>query len=482
MLKKHAFIITNSIIILFIVAAFIVTQVNEYYYYKDVTIEQARTDINFTAVDISATLTNIITEQLVASQMMANDIFLKMWAESETIVDSDDQRSILYEYLNEYKEKYGYDVVFFVSDSTYKYYYNGGLNKVVSPEDEFDCWYFNFLNLKQEYDIQIDRDEVNNFSVSLFVNCLVTGRNGETLGVVGVGNKIDDFQKTLSNYKDSMGLKICIVNKGNAHNSFTGSTDYYKTVDDASKYLNLNKNIVTMNVGDEGYTWNEGNICTDIRYNKALNWNIIVQEDITDRINEFAVRINHRIAFLIGTIIIYAIVSFTLLSRLNRLTYKSQNTDELTGLMNNRLFKEKFAKENKRKLLKTEASLFMLDVDNFKSFNDTLGHLYGNAVLHIVTEVLRESIGTEGYVARWGGDEFIGVIYNNPDKAQEILDKAQEIIAGKDTQMPISFSCGICKITGGQKLEKNIEIADTALYKSKEDGKGRCTIYNDTLG
>ena len=72
----------------------------------------------------------------------------------------------MYNYLREYKEKYNYDIVFFVSDQTYNYYYDGGLNKVISPDDNFDSWYFNFLDLNQEYDIQIDHDEVNDFSVS----------------------------------------------------------------------------------------------------------------------------------------------------------------------------------------------------------------------------------------------------------------------------------------------------------------------------
>ncbi|WP_029320364.1 GGDEF domain-containing protein [Butyrivibrio sp. AE3004] len=478
MLKKHSILFANIIVILLIIVVSTGLQINEYTYYKNAAIKQAREDVAFTSSDISYRLTIATTEQLVASQMMANDIFLKIWAEDEISFNTDEHKQLLYDYLNEYKQKYNYDVVFFVSNQTYNYYYDGGLNKVVSPTDDFDIWYFNFLDLHQEYDIQIDHDEVNDFSVTLFVNCLVTDESGNILGVVGVGNQIDDFQNQLENYVSEYDLNICIVNKGNAHNSFTGSTSYYKTVDDATASLGLSRETILMDVDDDGYAWNEGNLCTKVMRNKALNWNIFVQSDITKNINILLAQMNRRIVLLMLIILSYLMVSLTLFSRLNRITYESHNTDELTRLANNRLFREKFNKENKRKFSKETASLFMLDVDDFKSFNDTRGHLYGNAVLQLVSQTLKENVGETGFVGRWGGDEFIGVIYDTPEKAKVILDNVQNIIRSKDTAMPISFSCGISQINSNLTLEKNMELADRALYKSKENGKAQSSIYS----
>ncbi len=476
-MKKHSLLVANIIVVILIIVVFAGLQINEYTYYKNLAIDQAREDVAFTAGDISSHLTIATTEQVVASQMMANDIFLKMWTLSEVGDTTDAHKKLLYNYLKEYKEKYNYDIVFFVSNNTYNYYYDGGLNKVVSPDDNFDSWYFNFLDLNQEYDIQIDHDEVNDFSVSLFVNCLVTDERGKTLGVVGVGNNIDDFQSKLENYESEYDLTVCIANVGNAHNSFTGSTTYYKTVEDAAKTLGLSTETITMEVDDDGYAWNDGNICTKVMHNKALNWNIFVQTDITPNINILLAQMNRRIVLLALIILSYLFVSFTLFSKLTHITYEAQNTDELTRIANNRLFRERFDKEKKRKYAKNTASLFMLDVDNFKTFNDTKGHLYGNTVLILVTNTLKESIGENGHLGRWGGDEFIGVIYASPEKAKEILDNAQQTISDQDTAMPISFSCGIAEIDSSLSLEKNIEIADLALYESKEKGKGRCTVY-----
>ena len=78
----------------------------------------------------------------------------------------------------------------------------GTFAKEVDENDDFDSWYFNFLALHQQYDIQIDHDEVNNNQVSMFVNCLVQDKGFKTLGVVGVGRNINGFQRKLAQVHD----------------------------------------------------------------------------------------------------------------------------------------------------------------------------------------------------------------------------------------------------------------------------------------
>ena len=76
-MKKNSLLIANIIVVVLIIVIFAGLQINEYTYYKNLAIKQAREDVAFTASDISSGLTIATTEQVVASQMMANDIFLK---------------------------------------------------------------------------------------------------------------------------------------------------------------------------------------------------------------------------------------------------------------------------------------------------------------------------------------------------------------------------------------------------------------------
>ena len=101
------------------------------------------------------------------------------------------------------------------------------------------------------------------------------------------------------------------------------------------------------------------------------------------------------IIILIGIIIV----------RYNRRMTRLATTDDLTGLVNRERFNAILSRKTGESPL-----VFMFDVDNFKSINDTYGHLRGNEVLASVARRARDIVGDAGLVARWGGDEFIGLI------------------------------------------------------------------------
>ncbi|WP_175494671.1 sensor domain-containing diguanylate cyclase [Oribacterium sp. WCC10] len=477
MKRKNLFLIANVLIMFLIFVVFYGIQTNELSYYREMAFRQAQNDVTLTAIDINSQITNMSTEQRVSAQMMANDIFLKKWCETETEDASSGHTDILYKYLSEYKEKYGYDVVFFVSNKTYNYYYDGGLNKVISPKDDFDLWYFNFLNLNQEYDIQIDHDEVNDFSVSLFVNCLVKDDDGKILGVVGSGRLINGFRDSLADLTNTFDVDIAVVNIGNAHNSFKSSSGSYMTVDDASKSLGLSKDEIVQDVSEDGITWSKDNNCYSLRNNEDLNWNIIVRKDTSTIIQKLLEQTYQRTAFIVGIMIIYMIASFTFLYKLRQISEIKENTDDVTGLINKKLFTEDYEKLSKSFFTKTPSSLFVLDIDDFKLFNDSYGHLYGNTVLHLMADELSATLGKEGKVCRWGGDEFIGVVFHDSVEAYEILNRAQESLKSKDVKHQVTFSCGIADIGSRESLKSVFDRADTALYKAKENGKAQSVVY-----
>lgn len=476
-MKKNAYLIANLILIIMALAVFFGIQTNEYAFFKEMAFRQAQNDVELSVADINYQITNLSLEQRVSAEMMANDIFLKSWCRKETEDAASEHHQVLYQYLSEYKKKYNYDVVFFVSDKTYNYYYDEGLNKVISPEDDFDVWYFNFLNLNQDYDIQIDHDEVNGFSVSLFVNCLVKDSMGKILGVVGSGRLINGFQESLDALTNDFDVDICIVNMGNAHNSFTSSSGAYMSVEDAVAKMGIAEEDIARDVPEEGITWTKGNNCYSIRKNEDLNWNILVRKDTTGIISEFLKKSGQRIALMIIILIIYIIISFTFLLKLQRMTEISLNTDDVTGLLNNKIFKDDFERYSKSWFKKSKASFFVLDIDNFKSFNDTYGHLYGNTVLRMVADELKNGIGTEGRVARWGGDEFAGVIFRDSGEALKIMNGIQESIRTRETKQTVSFSCGIADIQPHDTIKNCFDNADTAVYKAKENGKAQCAVY-----
>jgi len=154
-------------------------------------------------------------------------------------------------------------------------------------------------------------------------------------------------------------------------------------------------------------------------------------------------------------------------------------TDGLTGLNNNRYFKEIFNKELERsQRLKIDLSLIMIDIDHFKAVNDTYGHLQGDSILREVSKVVQESIRKTDFAARYGGEEFaILAMGTNTEDTAAVAEKIRANIEKFDFKaekgvMKITISLGICSLTKDTKnILEIVKSADDALYDAKETGR-----------
>jgi len=164
---------------------------------------------------------------------------------------------------------------------------------------------------------------------------------------------------------------------------------------------------------------------------------------------------------------------------LYRQTIELAITDGLTGLYVQRYYKERLRDEVYRaQEHQLPLCLLMIDVDNFKSYNDRYGHLVGDRVLKVVSQVLKESVRTVDLVARYGGEEFSVLLLKTPligaqTVAERIRQKVeeQEIIASQEATH-ITVSIGVAELAPAyREVEKFIDAADQALYKAKGDGK-----------
>ena len=165
------------------------------------------------------------------------------------------------------------------------------------------------------------------------------------------------------------------------------------------------------------------------------------------------------------------------------------NTDALTGLANRRAFDEKLATVFAPGYPKP-AALVISDVDHFKKFNDTYGHLVGDQVLTIVAEILRGHESDDIFVARAGGEEFAMIIEGRhtgdvlrvADSVRVALEQTpfKDEAAGADYGR-ITISMGICMKTDAADPKDIYAKADSALYASKKGGRNRCTVFTADL-
>ena len=152
------------------------------------------------------------------------------------------------------------------------------------------------------------------------------------------------------------------------------------------------------------------------------------------------------------------------------------NIDALTGLNNRRALKR----------VREFSGVLMMDVDNFKTINDTFGHDVGDRVLKSVGSILKTHTRAKDYTCRFGGDEFCIVFVDcNEDiiknRAEAIRKTILTSIRVPNLDHEITVSIGYSYKPVECSLEEAMKEADVALYKSKEAGKNRITAYSNDL-
>jgi len=159
--------------------------------------------------------------------------------------------------------------------------------------------------------------------------------------------------------------------------------------------------------------------------------------------------------------------------------------DQLTGVLNRRGLEEIFDKEVARAVRHdTLLCVALLDIDNFKKLNDSMGHDAGDeALIHLAT-VCRETLRPQDTVARYGGEEFIILLPETPlHDAMIALTRLQRELTKKfflhaNEKVLITFSAGVTQMLPGDDQATVIKRADSAMYQAKQTGKNRVVAAN----
>ena len=170
--------------------------------------------------------------------------------------------------------------------------------------------------------------------------------------------------------------------------------------------------------------------------------------------------------------------------RINHLKNQSE-TDELTRIKNRRSMENTINQYLKTTSRNEISAFILLDLDNFKSINDTFGHIKGDIVLMEAVEHIKHICRKDDEVGRLGGDEFIIFlkdvknIENVKRFTQRIIDKLKKSYSFEtDKTVTIGTSVGIAiSPLHGNDFQTLYHLADIALYQSKRNGKGRYTIW-----
>lgn len=301
MKNKKKMIQLMSICCVFMVVSIIIT-----FYKTNVLIKDGyEKDLRVESRMIANAVENNILRPLIVSETMSKDMPLR-----EILTSSSKQESIKKEkeaadYLETIKDGFGYSMVFAVNDKYGTYYTYDGISKFINVDTNVnDRWYKYFLEREGDkiYKMDVDTDEANNWSLSVFINTEVNDAKGNYIGCCGIGVEMTELQNILERFERIYDVKINLIDKAGL---IQIDTDAQRIERDYINIGNLN------NYSDgECYYETGKDYSRTIMYLDSLEWYLVVENDTPIIQSFFSMIVPNMICIGIGIVVV---VVFTIL-------------------------------------------------------------------------------------------------------------------------------------------------------------------------
>lgn len=476
-------------LLLLLACGFLATSLISYYSSRSAIRDGiVNTELPLTSDNVYSEIQKDLVRPVLISSMMAQDTFLRDW----TLAGERDTRQIT-RYLDEVMGKQETFTAFFVSDRTRTYYQAKGKLKQVKADGWRDEWFFRLRDLKEPYEINVDLDMANQDKLTVFINYRVVDYQQRFIGAAGVGLSVEAVVRLIDEYQrryhrtvyftDAQGKVLLTGSNGGPQGVRVG-----EHLAEREQLRELLAGMPTPAEGSHEYRDKEDHShFLNVRAIPELDWVLLVdkrEDGALDRIRQS----------LYLNLTICAMITLVVLSLINAMIKRHQDNtealatlDSLTGLPNRRSF-DLLAGQAIHEAQRSNAALvaLLIDLDHFKSLNDTHGHLAGDEVLRQFAEVLRGSLRQSDILCRWGGEEFI-VLLRDAD-APGALEVAQKIRQGTEQKsfhfdgrmLQLTVSIGLSCLQPGDTLDGLLTRADRALYRAKQGGRNR--VFAQTLG
>jgi diguanylate cyclase (GGDEF)-like protein len=221
----------------------------------------------------------------------------------------------------------------------------------------------------------------------------------------------------------------------------------------------------------------QNKILSKLQERIALNQNDLLLKEETISSQKGIIFVLLFFLFVIAVLIFFLV-------KLMRENRRQAERDFLTGLYNRRYFSQKAKKIHAKGVNKKHPiTLAMIDIDHFKSVNDTYGHDIGDVVLKDIAAMLSKKFQNSELLARWGGEEFIVLSRLPKHKITDLFESLKEEVALHTITLKghepfhVTISIGVHYLQDNHSLEVMIEAADKLLYSAKDQGRNR-VIYN----
>lgn len=292
MKKKNGLVFLLISIMLFSILASMLSSIH---IIRKKTYENSIQRTHILAAQIHDHILNDMIRPINVSQTMANDDSLIKLMERAKNASPKSIEEDMSDYLESIRGAFGYQMVFAVCEKTNAYYTYEGLSKILNPEkNDYDDWYKIFIDSGKYYDLDVDVDDANNWDLSVFVNVQIKDKDGNLLGICGVGVEMNHLQQLLTQYEEDYGVKINLID----HNKLVQVDTNRTRIEQA--YLDVD-NLSTNNPDKFSFKYEEHSIEVT-SYMKDLDWFLVITDNDFQNISLLPVVLPSIIILAIGLI------------------------------------------------------------------------------------------------------------------------------------------------------------------------------------
>lgn len=437
---------------------------------QQVTKENSEIQSRTIAQMVSAKIENELIKPITVSQTISSDIDIRTYIEGKTREEAESVKDDMTNRLVSIGDEFDYKMVFVVSDKTRAYYSYNGISRYLDIEnDSHDIWYKDYLDSGKRYTVNVDTDEDNNGSLSVFINYGIIDTNGDILGVCGVGVDMNDLVDILARFEEEYNIKVDLVNHDGLIQIDTDVSSIETGYLDNSYFGNISD--------DDFYYQLSENGCYMTKYFEGFDWYIVIRDNNPVKLDVYKIILP--IVFIFIAAVLIMATSFVIISMREKKAkdaynrrYETSIKDELTGLYNRRGFEVdcEIIKKNNNLI---EYVLIMMDLNGLKAANDNFGHEAGDELIIGASKCMENAFSGLGRTYRVGGDEFVALLRGTREEAQDAVktfDYLTENFQGNlISELSVSKGVVVCS----EHIELNFEeikaMADKLMYADKDE-------------
>ena len=259
---------------LLLIAGFLATSLVSYFVARDsLSDEIAESSLPLTGDTVYSEIQQDLVRPIIISSLMANDTFVRDW-----VLNGEVDKHKIEQYLTVVQKRYDAFTSFFISEKSKRYYHPSGEKRYIQENDPNDSWYFHARDMADDYEANIDADDMTAGRLTMFINHKVFDSKGTFIGITGIGLSVDSVKHMIETYRKRYGRQVYFVDREGEVKLHDSAYSGPENIRDSKSLRPFATSLLTSPSGSYVYQRDGDKVFLNSRLVPEFNWYLLVEE------------------------------------------------------------------------------------------------------------------------------------------------------------------------------------------------------------